>query len=377
MTLPLTSLVDALEEIAPLSLAEAWDNVGLLVDPRARDHELPVERVLMTINATPEVLREARDLKVECLLAYHPPIFRPLKRMERSRQQGLFEAISAGLAVYSPHTALDAAPGGLNDWLAEAFGEAEVVPLVQASRVDLESEFKLVVFVPKQNCEALREALAKAGAGTIGDYSQCSFLLDGEGTFFGEESANPVIGQAGRLERVSEVRLEMVLPKRNLGAVAKAIEHHHPYQEPAWDLYPLAKKPISGAGSGRCVTLGSPRPLDQLVERVKWHLGVRKLRLATTDAHFRGAMIRRIAISAGSGASLFDSALDADLYLTGELGHHDLLRALENGTSVMLCEHSNTERGYLPRLRDRLLNLTQDQVEVFLARSDREPIQIA
>lgn len=376
MALPLALLLRSLDTIAPLSLAEAWDNVGLLVDPRARDEELQVERVLLTIDATPAVLREASELNAQCLVAYHPPIFRPLKRVSRHGEPALFQAIRAGFAVYSPHTALDAAPAGLNDWLAEAFGEAEVTPIEPACRVELGAELKLVVFVPKQDADRLRDALAEAGAGVIGNYSHCSFNLDGEGTFLGSEVAKPVVGQVGKLERVPEVRLEVVFSKRDFGRVARAIQSHHPYEEPAWDVYPLLPKPHPGAGAGRTVTLATPRPLGELLDAIKRHLGLTQLRLAATEAHLQGTLLRRVAVSAGSGASLIDRLEDAELYLTGELGHHDVLRALRNGTSVVLCEHSSSERGYLARLRDRLLAETGGSVEVVVARTDSEPLRI-
>jgi len=375
VTTSLASLVRALENIAPLELAEPWDNVGVLVDPREPNEELEVHRVLLTIDATPAVLREARDAGVQCLVAYHPPIFQPAKRFARRVDGALFEAISAGMAIYSPHTALDAAPGGLNDWLAEAFGAAQFAPLHQSLLSEAGAELKLVVFVPRENADRLRDALSSAGAGVIGNYSHCSFNLEGEGTFFGEEGADPVVGRAGRLERAAEIRLEMVCAKRDLARAARAIAQNHPYEEPAWDVYPLAPKPRLRAGSGRLVTLDVPRPLDELIGAVKAHLGLEHLRVAATDSHRNGHPIQSIGVCAGSGATVLQGA-PADLYLTGELGHHHVLRALRDGASVLLCEHSNTERGYLPRLRERLLAQTAGEVDVLLAAADVEPLRV-
>lgn len=375
VSLPLSSVLQALEVLAPLELAESWDNVGLLLDPRSDDRETQIERVLLTIDLTRPVLREAIDAKTDCVVAYHPPIFGPLKRLSRRNEGVLFESVAANLAIYSPHTALDAAPGGMNDWLAEAFS-GDVSPITPAGRLEPSADLKLVVFVPVEHADALRDALAEAGAGRIGNYSSCSFNLEGVGTFFGQEGSEPVVGEPGRLERSPEVRLEMVCGKGDLSGVARAIDRCHPYEEPAWDVYPLAPKPQLGAGTGRLVTLPSPRTLGELVASVKAHLGLTVVRLAMAPEHAEESSIRRIAVCAGSGASVFERVQDADLYVTGELGHHAVLRAVARGASVVLCEHSNSERGYLPRLRQRLLSATENRIQVSLATADREPLTV-
>jgi dinuclear metal center YbgI/SA1388 family protein len=375
VTVALSALVRVFEAIAPLDLAESWDNVGLLVDPRSEGTELEIDRVLLTIDATRAVLREPSLGAGACLLAYHPPIFAALKRVDRMCSLVAVEALRRGFAVYSPHTALDAVAGGMNDWIAEAFGSASVTPIVPHERAEPGAELKLVVFVPAENADTVRRALSDAGAGVIGDYSQCSFNLRGEGTFLGGATANPTVGHAGRFERVEEIRLEMVCPKRALPRVAAALVEHHPYEEPAWDVYPLAPKPRLGAGVGRIVTLAEPAPLGDVLVRVKRHLGLEQLRVAASEAHERGAPIRRVALCAGSGGSVFERTSGVDLYLTGEMRHHDVLAKLSQGASVILCEHSSSERGYLPRLRERLLAATGNAVEVTIAGSDVEPLR--
>jgi dinuclear metal center YbgI/SA1388 family protein len=373
MSLPLSSLLSALEALAPLAFAELWDNVGLLVDPRSLGEDLEVERALLTIDATPEVVREAEQARVQCLIAYHPPVFQARKRFSASADSALFAAAKAGFAVYSPHTALDAAPLGLNDWLASGLGSGSVRPLSPHLSVDAGADFKLVVFVPKSAADSLREALAAAGAGVIGAYSQCSFNLDGEGTFLGDENTEPAVGSALTLERVPETRLEMVCPQRALPALSGVIARIHPYQEPAWEIYPLAPKPHARAGGGRELALEQPISLAEAVERVKQHLKLDRVRLAASEPHAQGQRISRIAVCAGSGGSVFEGQ-SAELFLTGEMRHHDVLARVNAGQSVILCEHTNTERGYLPRLRERLLEATEGRLEVRLAASDREPL---
>lgn len=376
MSLALVELQAALEALAPPHLAGSWDNVGLLIDPRAPGDELEVERVLLTIDATPAVLEEATREGVQCLVAYHPPLFQPLRRLSYAGSPAAVAALRAGFAVYSPHSALDAAPGGLNDWLAEAFGAGDVQPIVSAAEIAPGAAYKVVVFVPGEHADALREALSAAGAGIIGHYDQCSFGLDGQGTFLGRQGAHPVVGQMGQLERVAELRLEMVCSEQALPGVARAIAERHPYEEPAWDVYALAPKPRIAAGDGRVVHLAAPLPLAELVARLKGHLGVEHLRLATAERHAGGAPVRTIALCAGAGGAVLERARGADLLVTGELGHHHVLRHLREQKSVLLSEHSSSERGYLPRYRERLLEATDGRVEIQVAQSDREPLRI-
>ncbi|HEY3500536.1 MAG TPA: Nif3-like dinuclear metal center hexameric protein [Polyangiaceae bacterium] len=380
MPLPLDRVVAALESIAPVAHAEDWDNVGLLLEPAGdrRDSAAPpqVARVLLCIDFSEPVLAEALAGDVDLVVAYHPPLFRPVNRL-RARVPGervFLAAARAGLALYSPHTALDAAPGGVNDWLAGALGTGQRGALF-ASVPRAPSEHKLVVFVPATHADALRSALAATGAGVIGAYSECSFELAGSGTFVGGETASPVVGERGRLERVSELRLELVCPAAALGAAAEAIRRVHPYEEPAWDIYPLAPRPAAGFGVGRAVTLDEPATLDVLVERVKRHVGRATLRVASAPAHRDGGTIRRAAVCAGSGGSVLDRAEGYDLFLTGELSHHALLARIARGSSVILCEHSSSERGFLPAFERALRQRCEDRVEVQVSQADREPVE--
>lgn len=375
MALPLARVLELLETLAPLRFAESWDNVGLLLEPQAR-HE--IGRVLLTIDLTSAVLDEAGQRGAELVVAYHPPIFNGLKRVRASRSAEAIVAgaLSRGIAVYSPHTALDAAPDGVNDWLAAAAGAGDVQPLLPSQPSQAGAEYKLVVFVPASHAPGLRDALAAAGAGVIGNYTHCSFNLTGTGTFLGGEGSDPAVGSAGKLEQVEELRVEMVCPAHALPAAARAIAAVHPYEEPAWDVHPLALKPELGVGMGRAVQLEAPTPIDELVRRVKLALGLSWVRLAAAERHHRGEPVRRVAVCAGSGGSLFERAPGYDLYLTGELRHHDVLALNAAGSSVILCDHTNTERGYLPRFAKRLGEASSYALEVLLSESDREPLVV-
>ena len=375
MALPLPRAVELLAELAPLRYAEDWDNVGLLLGTAAP--QASVTRVLFAIDLTDAVLAEALERQVELVVAYHPPIFAPVRRLDgmSATSRVLLRAAREGIAVYSPHTALDAAPGGVNDWLTQALGEGESEPLVDSAVLEPHAELKLVTFVPPEHAAPLRSALAAAGAGVIGEYSECSSQAPVTGTFLGSAAANPTVGRAGRLETVAELRIEMVCPKRALGRIARVLRDVHPYEEPAWDVYPLAPRPAAGYGMGRAFELSVPATLAALVARVKLHVGRPALRVAASPAHRDGAPIRRVAVCAGSGGSLFEKAQGFDLYLTGELSHHAVLAHLAAGASVVLCEHSSSERGYLPGYAARFAERSGGAVEALISGADREPLE--
>lgn len=358
-------LTRAMEEVAPTRLAEPWDNVGLLVgDPAG-----PLGRVVLTIDCTREVLREATGGGGDvAIVSYHPPVFEAQKRFVAGSIA--YAAARAGVAVYSPHTALDAAEGGTNDVLADALGMTARTPLRTAEGKD--RELKLVTFVPEEHVERVSEALFAAGAGRIGKYASCSFRSPGTGTFFGGEGTNPVVGRAGRLEVAPEIRLETVVPSARAAEIVRALRAAHPYEEPAFDLVRLAAPP-TGLGPGRVGTV--PRAaLREHVARVKKALGVEHVLVA-------GALdreIARAAVCAGSGGDLVADAVaaGADLLLTGEVRHHDALRAAASGLALVCTRHSVSERAALVELAKRLAELLPS-VSVTRAASDADPLAFA
>jgi dinuclear metal center YbgI/SA1388 family protein len=358
-----SDLVTAMEAIAPVRFAASWDNVGLLVG----DSSAPLSRVMLCIDSTSAVVAEARDAGCDALVAYHPVLFEPLKRFLAGSPA--YELARAGIAVYSPHTALDAAPGGTNDVLADALGMSARAPLRPAESAP---ELKLVVFVPPAHVAAVSDALFAAGAGRIGRYTSCSFRSAGTGTFFGEEGAVPVVGQAGRLEEVAELRLEMRASASRVGEVLRALRRSHPYEEPAFDLVPLVEAPSAVLGFGRIGAV-VPGPASAHLERVKAALGIERV-LVAGDL---GKEVRRAGVAAGSGGDLVGDAArqGADLLLTGELRHHDALAAVRAGLVVFSVLHSVSERNTLVALERRLQQALPD-VRVSRSRSDRDPFAI-
>ena len=357
----LRDVLPVLDAIAPLRHAETWDNVGLLAgDPAAE-----IARALLTIDCTPAVLDEAIARGAELVVAYHPPLFDPIKSVPASSV--LHRAIRAGVALYSPHTAFDVAPGGTNDLLADVLGLGERAPLKLTP--PREAQCKLVTFVPEEHVEAVAQAVFDAGAGWIGNYSSCSFRSPGTGTFFGEEGASPQVGQAGKLERAPEIRVETVLPLSRQEAVIAALRKAHPYEEPAFDLLRLVARP-DGTGIGRFGVLARPTARTELIERVKRGLGVTGLLVAgPTEGE-----VTRLGMCAGAGRGLLSDALAkrAELFLTGELPHHDALKAAAAGMTVVCALHSNSERKALSRMKDRLEKEAAG-LAVEISEVDRDP----
>lgn len=348
----IADLARALDGIAPARLAAEWDNVGLLLGAR----DWPVAGALLAIDLTQAVLDEAVGSGAGAIVAYHPPIFRPLRDLTADTPEGavLLAAAAHRIAILSPHTALDAAAGGLGDWLAAGLGAGSAEPLEPAlERPDGEA-VKIVTMAPPSAIEALRGALAAAGAGRIGAYEECSFELRGEGTFLGGEASNPVVGRRGALERVGETRLEMVCSRAALAAALRALRAAHPYEEPPVEVHPLDPRPRVDAGQGRLLALDTPVSLSELVARAKARLGTPRLRVAAPRG--MDAVVRRVGLCPGAGGELLAAARRAgcDAFLTGEMRHHDVLAAANSGCAILLAGHTNTERPFLPELAARL-----------------------
>ena len=379
----LSEVVDALGAIAPLPLAGSWDKVGLLVAGDGR----PVTRALLAIDVVPEVLAEAKALGAELIVGYHPLIFTPLERLDGATWQGrvAIDAVRAGIAVYSPHTALDAVEGGINDWLIELIAQAAGAGVEDCRALQPATAHAgnthIVASSLNDDAGRVRDALSAAGAGQVGLYSHCSFAAAGEGTFLGGAGANPAVGKAGRLERVPESRLEMPFHKRRLHAVLEALRAAHPYEEPAFDIVALEPVPAgSRVGAGRIARLSKPCFSAELAESLQRMLACS--RIDRTGTRLAGRSYPQphsvIAVCAGSGASLLDAAAaqGATCFLTGELSHHDVLRAHALGLEVLLAGHTNTERGYLPRLAGDLATRLPG-LECLVSTADRDPLATA
>ncbi len=361
-------LIDALDRIAPLSHAEPWDKVGLMVGSPARELRGPV---VFCIDLTEKVMDEALAMSAGAIIAYHPPIWNPLERITDASPKGrvVLRAAEARIAVYSPHTSLDAAPGGLTDWLCEGLsgntgakdGEGVVHgdsrALTPRAIPSTTQEMKVVTFVPPgEAVETIRNAMASAGAGIIGNYRVCSFGAEGQGTFLGGDGSKPTIGEAGRMESTREIRLEMVCSRSAVPLVVETLRSFHPYESPAIDVYELSGVPERHIGVGRRLVLDRPATIAELGERLRGHLDRVRLRMALVDAD---RPITHVGVVAGAGADLAMTAVrdGCEVFVTGEMKHHEVVEMLNAGCSVLLAGHTNTERGYLKRLAARLKSI--------------------
>ena len=365
-------LAAALASIAPPHLAEPWDNVGLLLG----DPEAPCARALLTIDLTGPVLDEAVRRGADAVVAYHPPIFHPLKSLVRSdpSQRLLLDAAAAGIALISPHTALDAAHGGVNDWLASCVGPGPVRALRPAPAADPGLRV-VAVHLPAGALDGVRRAMVAAGAGVIGNYSNCSVTHAIEGTFLGGAGTSPAVGQRGVLERVQELRLEMRCTAAQVASVVAAVRGTHPYEEPPIEVHALLPQASTGEGQGRAIELQSPATAQAVASRLKRALGVPAVMVA---AGSRKRAHARVALCAGAGMALLQDAerAGATLFVTGEARHHDQLDAVARGIDLVLAGHTATERGYLPTLVRKLRDECPGVVTQ-ISRADRAPVEVA
>jgi dinuclear metal center YbgI/SA1388 family protein len=363
-------LTAILNQIAPNHLAEDWDNVGLLVGNSTAN----VRKVLMCIDLTQAVLDEAIATKADLIVAYHPPIFKALKTVTDgdTKARIVLRAIENKIAIYSPHTALDAAENGVNDWLCEPFGKGTVIPIEPANK-PAKKHYKLVTFVPMDKLDMLRVALSEAGAGVIGNYAQCSFVTEGTGTFLGNDQSNPTVGKAGKLEYAPEAKLEMLTPGSCLPDVITALRQTHPYEEPAFDIIPLHAEPVTARqGMGRIITLQKTLSLQTCIARLKKHLGVKTLEICKVPGDDQPS-IRRIGVCAGAGGSFLGALKNVDLYITGEMRHHDMLTAVDRGIHLLLAGHTQTERPFLARFRDMLIEQGARSIKWQISTADQAP----
>jgi dinuclear metal center YbgI/SA1388 family protein len=357
----------ALDALAPFELAAEWDNVGLL----AGRMDWPVRRALLAIDLTDAVAAEALRTGAQALVLYHPPIFKGIRTITpgaAAPTTQLFELLAGGVALLAVHTALDAAPHGTNDLLLDAFATVERWPLEPVIRCA--SEYKIVVFVPAADVPRLRSGLAAAGAGVIGHYGECSFELAGRGTFRGDATTRPAVGRAERLEHADEVRLEMVVPAARLGAVVRAVYQHHPYEEPAFDLYPVHKVALRGAaGLGRAARLRRPQRGAALLEQLS---AVVDLSAAQVVGDLRRSFTGVVAAAGSFGVNAFRDP--SALVLTGEFKHHDALELLRRGVTAVALGHYASERPALAYLRRELQRRVRG-VRVAVSRADGPPLR--
>ncbi|MFP5335766.1 MAG: Nif3-like dinuclear metal center hexameric protein [Actinomycetes bacterium] len=319
----LADVVAVLERLYPPRWAQGWDAVGLVCG----DPDAPVRRVLLAVDPVADVVAEALAWDADLVLAHHPLLLRPVHGVAATSPKGrvVHDLVRSGCALYVAHTNADSARPGVSDALARIIGLEGLVPLSATPEDPLD---KVVTFVPHEHASAVVDALAGAGAGSIGEYERCAWTTTGVGTFLPGAAASPSVGEPGRVEEVPETRVEMVLPRHRRDAVVAALRGAHPYEEPAFDVLELAGW-SSPRGIGRVGALESPLTLAAFAEVV-----ARALPHTAQGVRVAGdpeAVVERVAVCGGSGDSLFDAvrASGADAFVTADLRHHPASEARE------------------------------------------------
>lgn len=362
-------LIQLFEKWAPKSLAFENDKIGLLIGTLDKE----IKKVMVTLDVLENVADEAAEKGVDLIIAHHPVIFHPLKKVLSDSGQGkiVTKCIRHHISVYAAHTNLDIAEGGVNDILSARLGLEKTSILKPTYREPL---FKIAVFVPDSHIEQVRLALGEAGAGAIGRYSHCTFAASGTGTFLPGEGTDPYIGQKGVLEKVSEGKIETIVPEHLLDKVIDAMLKVHPYEEVAYDVYPLRNEGKM-YGLGRIGRLPEALTFGDLCRDVKQRLDLDGLR-AVGDLKEK---VRTVAVSGGDGNSLIPYAKyrGADVLITGDIYYHTAHDAILHGLKVIDAGH-HIEKVMKPAVKDYLdksLKKAGYQTEVILSEANTNPFQ--
>lgn len=317
----LSEITQELEKYAPISLQESYDNAGLLIGDNNQD----IERALITLDVTESVLNEAIENNCQLIIAHHPVIFRSIKKLtgRTPTEKIITKAIKNDVAIYAAHTNLDNVVNGVNEALCNRIGLKNtrvLKPMAEALR-------KLVTFCPNTNAEQVRNAIFNAGGGHIGNYDSCSFNTEGKGTFRALEGSNPFVGDKNELHTEAETKIEAIYPFYKEVSIIKALKESHPYEEVAYDIFPLIND-WSYAGAGMIGFLEQPAETRRFLSGLKKTLNLSCIRHSTINRK----TIRKVAVCGGAGSFLIKEAISAgaDIFLTGDIKYHDFQEATEN-----------------------------------------------
>lgn len=357
-------VTDYLESLAPISSQESYDNCGLIVGDANRS----VEAVLISLDCIESTVDEAIRLGCELIIAHHPIVFSGLKKLNGKNyiERTVIKAIKHDIAIYAIHTNFDNYRFGVNDEIASRLGIVNRRILAPKSNVLA----KVAFFVPAENKETVLNAMYHAGAGQIGDYSECSFQSEGIGTFKPSELANPFEGKSGELSRVSEVKAEVICSQHRLSSVLNAMNAHHPYEEVAHDVYPLLNR-NQDEGSGMIGELEEEMNTLDFLKQLKtiFHCDVIR------HTEIISNKVKRIALCGGSGSFLLNQAKaqGADIFITGDFKYHEFFDA-DKQIVIADIGHFESEQFTSNRL-ERILTKKFTKFAVHLTKENTNPIK--
>ena len=343
----LQQITEELEKWAPLPLQESYDNSGLIVGDGSNE----VAKAIVSLDCTEEVVQEAIDNGAQLVIAHHPIVFSGLKRFNGKNyvERTIMKAIKNDIAIYAIHTNLDNVTDGVNHHFANLLGLENQRILAPKG----EQYLKWVVFVPKNDAEKVRSAMFQAGAGAVGDYDECSFNLEGEGTFRAGEGTNPHVGSIGERHTEEEIRVEMISERWKRSAIERAMIAAHPYEEVAFNLYALENK-ARNIGSGMIGELNEPMPFERFLKHLKESLDLPVIKYTRPSSD----TVKSVAICGGSGFFLLNAAkgAKADVYITSDIKYHQFFDA-EGKISLMDIGHWESERKTSELIVDRLKHI--------------------
>lgn len=329
----LKQIIDYIEEKFPPAVQESYDNSGLITG----DKQMDVSGALLTIDIDENVIDEAIEKDKNLIIAHHPIIFRPIKKLTGSNyiERCIIKAIKNNIAIYAAHTSLDNNLNGLNAEVAKLIGLKNIKILEPKEQL----LFKIAVFVPVDYADKVREAMFKQGAGSIGNYDNCSYNINGTGTFRANEGTNPFVGQIGKTHLEKETKIESIAPSFKLNSIINAIKQVHPYEEVAYDIYPLHNK-SEQYGAGITGELQNPMHTKDFLELVKTKLNIPMLKHSEIISN----KVQKIAICTGAGHFLIDKAYQqkADALISAEFKYDQYISAKDK-LLIIDAGHYETE----------------------------------
>ncbi|MFD2046086.1 Nif3-like dinuclear metal center hexameric protein [Ornithinibacillus salinisoli] len=356
-----------MEQWAPRSHAYDWDNVGLQIG----SHNQPVKKIMVTLDVMESVVDEAIDQQVNLIIAHHPMLFKPIRQLNTDSSIGrtIKKLLENDITVYASHTNLDVAVGGVNDMLSDQLNLGSRKVLVPTYREPL---YKIAIYVPHSHKSKVLDALGENGAGHIGNYSHCTFQTEGKGSFKPLDGSQPFIGTTNEIEKVDEVKIETIVQESNLKKVVQAMTNSHPYEEPAYDIFPLENEGEQ-YGIGRIGELEHAMNVEAFCNQLKLTLGLKSLRV-TGDL---SKNVKKVAVLGGSGEKYIHAAKrkGADIFITGDMTFHVAQEAWQLGLVVIDAGHyiekvmKNGTKNYLDK------SLTNTGIDIITSHINSDPFQ--
>lgn len=348
-------IIKYLEDWAPKEIAWQNDNVGIQVGYTNKK----VTNILIGLELTADVVNQAIRKNCNLIITHHPLIFLPIKKLEPDKDpdsQLIEKLIKKDITLYSAHTNLDFTKHGVSFQLAKKLGLKNITFLQNLKA----NQYKLSVFIPSANVEKVASAIFSAGGGIIGEYSNCSFRSEGEGSFKGSRISNPAIGLKSKYEKVGEIKLEVLLDSWKLNTVLKAILTTHPYEEPAYDIYPLENENVN-YGAGAIGNFEKSLSVSETLSLISRKLRSKNLRYAKGSIN----RVKKVAVCGGSGSDLISEAINkgADTFITADIKYHSFHFAKEK---ILLIDagHYETEIPVIDELHRRISKLVKEKSKI-------------